>query len=151
MLRQGNVEVAWVPLTQLGGAIRVFGQMLLKGVALDPELSFNEVVDELIKQETRLGIIYEVGPFKPLACWLSDLREDNKTGRKFATIYALSGKSPNKWGELIRDLVAQWARDEGCASFRFYGRLGWTRYDPTLKLLGAKDRRTGLFEKMVLS
>src|ERR1700754_3915063 len=54
---------------------------------------------------------------------------DIANGRKFCTIVACGGHGLNRWCSLIGALE-RFAREEGCAGMRIYGRRGWARVLP---------------------
>ncbi len=152
MLRSpdNQYEVAWVPSHQLKQALDVFKEFIYEGVENEKYLSLGEIINDLFKGATRLGIIYTVDPFEPQGCWFSDLRIDDETNQKFVTIFDLAGRNPNKWGLGIAKLVEEWGSQEDCYSMRCHGRLGWLKYGNNVKLLRAVNSREGLLEKVIV-
>lgn len=144
-----TVEVAWVPKHQLRTAINVFKQHIYTGAELDTSIKLGELIIDLFNGVTRLGIIYQVNPFKPVGSWFSDIRIDKEENVQYITIYGLSGSNPNKWAGMTFQLIETWALEENCHSYRWYGRLGWTRYEDDIKLLKKINSREGLFEKVI--
>lgn len=147
MLRHNNVEVAWVPRSQVRPALEAFRDFVFAVKDIDEAISLADLINEVLRGETRLGVAYKVDPFEPMGCWFSDLREEN--GITFATIFGLSGKSPNKWAQGVAKLLELWAKEENCYSYRWYGRLGWLKFEQDIKLLESLNDREGLFEKVV--
>jgi hypothetical protein len=143
-----TVEVAWVPPAQVGDAIKGFGFYLLRGLkAADMELGM--LVDWLVNFQCRLGIAFTTYPFRPLGCWVSDLRETEE-GASFATVYALSGERLPAWMPKIEALVIDWARENDCGAVRFFGRAAYTALIEDLRVIGkAEDGRALLFEKTI--
>ena len=58
---------------------------------------------------------------------------DVANGKKFCTIAACGGRGLKRWRALIGALE-RFARAEGCASLRIYGRRGWARILPDYRL-----------------
>lgn len=143
-----TVEVAWVPPAQMGDAIKGFAYYLLRGLkAADMELGM--LVDWLVNFQCRLGIAFTTHPFRPLGCWVSDLRE-SETGAGFATVYALSGERLPLWMPKIEALVIDWARENECGAVRFFGRAAYTTLIDDLEIIGkSEDGRALLFEKKI--
>lgn len=143
-----KIEVAWVPALQVGDAIKVFGYYLLRGLSA-ADLPLNQLVDWLVHFQCRLGIAYEVEPFYPLGCWVTDLRltEDEKG---FATVYAMSGQRLPAWMPKIEQLVIDWAKENDCNSVRFFGRAAYKSLIDNLEIIGSsEDGRALLFEKKI--
>lgn len=151
MLRSpdGSYEVSWCPKHQLPQALEAFKEQIYSGSEVDDSLSLTETIGDLFTGLTRLGLIYETEPFQPIGSWFSDIKIDGVQNYKYVTIYGLSGKNPNKWAQGLAKLVENWAQQEGCHSYRWYGRLGWTRYETDIKLLEVVNDREGLFEKVI--
>lgn len=57
-----------------------------------------------------------------------------ENGNKFCVIWACGGREKDRWLPLI-SVIEQFAKDEGCASIRVYGRKGWGRTLPDYKLI----------------
>lgn len=150
MIRSPNnkIEVAWVPIHQLRAALNIFKEFIYKGLEND-DVNIGEIVLDLFKGGTRLGVIYEIDPFLPVGSWFSDIRIDDKQNYEYVTIYGLSGKNPKYWAHGIKTLVELWVKEENCQSYRWYGRLAWSRYIGNTKLLKTINSREGLFEKVV--
>jgi hypothetical protein len=145
----GKVEVAWVPNGQLRPALNIFKEFIYKGLEDDKEINIGKLILELFSGDARLGIIYEIDPFLPIGSWFSDIRIDEEQKYDYVTIYGLSGKNPNDWARGLKTLVEDWAKQENCRSYRWYGRLAWLRYSDDIRLLKAINRREGLFEKVI--
>ena len=144
-----KIEVAWVPKRQLREALNVFKEFIYRGLENDDQINIGELVIDLFNGDVRMGVIYEVSPFLPVGSWFSDIRVDEEQNYDYATIYGLSGKSPNKWAVGIKTLLEDWCRENDCYSYRWYGRLGWSRYGDNVNLLRQVGPREGLFEKVV--
>jgi hypothetical protein len=151
MIRSPNkeIEVAWVPKHQLRQALNIFKEFIYKGVENDEEINLGEIIVDLFKGDTKLGIIYKTDHFLPIGSWFSDIRIDEDQNYDYVTIYGLSGKNPNDWAQGVKTLVESWAKEQGCYSYRWYGRLAWSRYIENIKLLETINSREGLFEKVV--
>ena len=147
MLRHNNIEVAWVPRAQVRPALQVYRDHVFAVKDIDEAINLADLINSVIRGETRMGVAYQVEPFEPLGCWFSDLQEEDEI--RYATIFGLSGKSPNKWASGIGKLLELWAKEENCYSYRWYGRLGWTKFAQDIKLLKSLNDREGLFEKVV--
>ena len=50
----------------------------------------------------------------------------NENGRKLCVLAACGGKNRERWLPLL-DGLEEFARKEGCAEMRIYGRKGWAR------------------------
>jgi len=61
-------------------------------------------------------------------------------GRKHCTIIALGGKDRRQWLPLIEGLE-DYARAQGCAAMRMFGRAGWSRTLPNYQIVGHIIRR----------
>ncbi len=144
-----KIEVAWVPIRQLRPALNMFKEFIYKGLENDNDISIGELVIDLFNGSTRLGIIYKIEPFLPIGSWFSDIRIDEEQNYDYVTIYGLSGKNPNDWAQGLRTLVESWAKEENAYSYRWYGRLAWSRYSENIKLLKTLNSREGLFEKVI--
>lgn len=142
-------EVAWVPHYQLREALFTFKEFIYQGTEVDPNIKLGKLINELFDNETRLGIFYEIDPFEPMGSWFSDLRIDSVTHKKYATIFGLAGKHPNKWALGVWELVSLWAKKENCYSVRCQGRLGWLKYQNGVILLRTINKREGLLEKVI--
>lgn len=151
MIRSPNnkIEVAWVPKHQLRIALNIFKEFIYRGLENDNDISIGELIVDLFNGSTRLGIIYEIDPFSPIGSWFSDIRIDETQNCEYVTIYGLSGNNPNKWAQGVKTLVESWAKEENCHSYRWYGRLAWSRYEQNIKLLESINTREGLFEKVI--
>lgn len=55
-------------------------------------------------------------------------------GHRFCCIWAVGGREKAKWMD-FRPTIEQFARDEGCASVRVYGRRGWCKELPEYRLV----------------
>lgn len=147
MFRKNNIEVAWVPKSQIREALQVFRDYVFDVTTTDESVRLVDLIKEVLAGETRLGVAYQVDEFKPLGCWFSDLRVED--GVSFATIFGLSGEQPQKWAHGVAKLLEEWVKEENCYSYRWYGRLGWLRFEKDIKLLKPINDREGLFEKVV--
>jgi hypothetical protein len=145
----GKVEVAWVPNHQLRSALNIFKEFIYKGLEEDTEINIGKLILELFSGDARLGIIYEIDPFLPIGSWFSDIRIDEEQKYDYVTIYGLSGKNPNDWAQGVRSLVEFWVQEENARSYRWCGRLAWSRYIDNAKLLEVISRREGIFEKVI--
>lgn len=141
-------QVDWVPAAQVGDAIKAWGYYLLRGLkAADMDLAL--LADWLVHFHCKLGVVYEVDPFRPIGCWASDIRETDD-GLTFATVYALSGERLPSWMPRIEALVTAWARENECQSIRFFGRAAYSALIEDLAIIGkSEDGRALLFEKKV--
>ena len=143
-----NIQVSWIPRQQTGAAIKVFGYYLLKGLkAANTELS--QVLEDLEAGRAYIGVAYELDPFRPIGCWVSDIRilDDNFA---FATVYALSGERLPRWIEQVEVNVLSWAKENNCSSVRFFGKAAYASLVDDLEIIGkSEDGRALLFEKRV--
>jgi hypothetical protein len=57
-----------------------------------------------------------------------------ENGQKFCVIWACGGREKDRWLPLI-SVIEKFAKDEGCASIRVYGRKGWGRALPDYNLI----------------
>lgn len=146
-LSDKRVEVQWVMPVQLGDAVRAFAYYLLRGMRA-ADYSMAQLIEELVSGRSMLGVAYEVEPFRPLGAWASDIREGD--GRRWATVYALSGERLPAWMPRIEALVVAWARANDCDSVRFFGRVAYTMLIEDLEIIGkSEDGRALLFEKKI--
>lgn len=144
-----NIEVCWVPQQQIGAAIKIFGYYLLRGLKA-ADYSLGDLAEDLVNNRCYLGIAYEEYPFKPLGCWVSDIRIQDEY--QFATVYALAGDRLPAWIADVDALVENWARETACYSVRFFGRAAYKSILPNIDIISiSEDGRALLFERKLLA
>jgi hypothetical protein len=144
-----NIEVCWVPQHQIGAVIKVFGYYLLRGLKA-ADYSLDELVEDLVNNRAYLGVAFEIDPFRPLGCWVSDIRYGDQY--QFATVYALAGERLPAWVKDVDALVESWARATECYSFRFFGRAAYKSLLPHIEVIStSSDGRALLFERKLLA
>lgn len=142
------ITVTWVPRSQIGDVIKVFGYYILRGLKAS-DLALDEFVEAVVNGKAWLGVAYQRDPFRPLGIWISDLRVAEE-GHGFATVCGLSGDRLPLWMPKIEALVIDFAKMNDCRAVRFFGRAAYKALVDDLNIIGcAEDGRTYLFEKRI--
>lgn len=142
------IVVAWVPSHQVGDAIKAFGRYLMRGLNAS-DVTFEELVNNLVEGTCFLGIAFQENPFKPMGIWVSDYRVMDD-GISFVTVYALSGTQLPRWMPKIEALVIAWGRQLGAGSVRFAGRAAYKSLVEDLNVVARlEDGRVLIFEKKI--
>jgi hypothetical protein len=112
-------------------------------------LSPSTATERLLCDLDQLWIITEGN--KVIGAFVTTFCREGEGGaeRRFVGVSNLSGQGAKRWAAAMCDLMAYYARANGCAYVRCYGRQAWSRLLPNVSIIGQHENGHAIFERSV--
>ncbi len=121
--------VKHVDVATLGGLFGELKDLLEKSLTHTPEWSLEDVVEDLIDENSHLFTIDDGNSFKGVAV----ARVEKHPQKEYLLIHMLGGDGIKDWLEELRGAMRMYAEALGLDGVRIYGRQGWQKLFPDLK------------------
>lgn len=113
--------------------------MVLKGSAVNPNMTLDQLTDGLLDQSIQMWLVMigVSGKREVAAVFFTSIERDK--GEWVLSLYGLGGKDARKWVMECHQEMHEFARQEDCKRVRMCGRPAWQRILPGYQVVGEKQ------------
>lgn len=140
-----NTKIHQVPLVLMDEMMPHLAHHLARGfehVKMDPIALAEEIRADL----TQVWAVFQDN--RIVAAFLTSIHT-MPDGTKTLDIFGLGGTAAPSWGSLLSDVMADFAKRNGCDRFVFAGRKAWERICKNVQIVGVLENDHMKFERIV--
>lgn len=140
------MDIFAIPRDALGFIFPAVGPHLLRGLSGAPDQTIEGVIDALVDGSATLWAVIDDDKIK--GAFLTSIVED-EDDRTAVDVYALGGDELAKWGEMLSDTMAAFAKHNGASRVIFMGRKGLQKVYSGVRIVGEHSPGVFKFERTV--
>lgn len=146
MSASGDFQIGTLPVDALPAMMPHIAPMLSKGLGAAPNVSIEQEMSDAISGITKVWVVMKDA--KVVAALFTSVVHDDD-GTLALDVYGMGGDGIQKWGKPLSNVLADFAKSQGCKRAVFYGRKGLLRSYNGVRIIGQHDDRTMIFERVI--